>query len=68
MSPTFARRRRAQLLAELRELDRLEALTQPQARRPECGAPSPGRSTEADPSRPRETINILGAAWEVQCG
>jgi hypothetical protein len=67
MSPTFARRRRAQLLAELRELDRLEGVTQPQARHAESGTPAAGGTAET-PSRPRETINILGATWEVQCG
>jgi hypothetical protein len=62
MSPTIHRQRRAQLLAELQELDRLEALerthlSQPKRREP-LGS-QPGTS---------ETVNILGATWEVKRG
>jgi hypothetical protein len=67
MSPAFARQRRAQLLAELRELDRLEAIAQPPCA--ECAAATARNGTEtAASARPRETINILGANWEVKSG
>jgi hypothetical protein len=68
MSPTLRIERRAQLIAELRELDRQDALEHTRRRSVPCASQGVASGVGREQAPQRETINILGAAWEVQCG